>query len=95
MLATEPHWIEGPVAIITPGNIVVSPQYLERWDKSWSLKALGPPPADDDDDFAHLPLEPYDPKDPIREWAKAEAWIEEEDSDGDMPHSSLHLSPMF
>ncbi|KUJ23963.1 uncharacterized protein LY89DRAFT_712919 [Mollisia scopiformis] len=72
------------VATWRPGDstIVCTPEQLAIWQEGMRLAALGPLPDPDEDDFLDEPLsKPFDPNwEP--DWAKADAWIEEKDSEG-------------
>ena len=62
-------------------TITLSPQ--ERADYEEDMRLALRQPLPDHDDFAHLPLPPpYDPETGLYDWAKAEAWIQEKDSEG-------------
>lgn len=74
---------EVSVAIGRPAGttITLSPQEIADYEEEMRL-ALRQPLLDHDD-FAHLPLPtPYDPETGPYDWAKAEAWIQEKDSEG-------------
>jgi hypothetical protein len=53
-------------------------------DRESLRRVSGQPLPTEGDDFADEPVSrPYNPADPLPDWAKPEAWIEEKDSEGD------------
>ena len=71
------------VAIWRPPGTTITLLLQEKADYEEDMRLALRQPLPDHDDFAHLPLPTsYDPETGPYDWVKAEAWIQEKDSEG-------------